>query len=256
MQDFVCFEGTFEARCKKLEELIKGNKTVFFGGAGVSTSSGIPDFRSSDGLYNQENDYPYAPEYMLSKEFFNHNPKMFYKFYRDKFDLRKYQPNDCHKKLAQMEKLGYLTGVITQNVDCLHQKAGSKEVAELHGTISQNYCLKCKSIYDIDFIFDNKESIPRCENCKSSNNFVRPNITLYQENLDNNVMNKAKEYLEGANLMIVGGTSLQVTPASYFVSDFEGEYLVIINKQETPYDIYANLIFREDINEVFKNLNF
>lgn len=260
------FEGTFYERCENLKELIVNNKTVFFGGAGVSTASGIPDFRSSDGLYNQKNEYTYKPEDILSKGFLNHNPKMFYKFYRDKFDLRKFEPNDCHKKLAEMEKLGYMTGIITQNVDCLHQKAGSKNVAEIHGTISDNYCLKCKSHYNINYIFENKDIIPRCSNCNSSNNFVRPKVTLYGERLDNDILNKAYEYLYGEivdgkrvnkpNLMIVGGTSLQVMPASSFVSDYYGKYLVIINREETPYDKYANIIFREDINEVFKNLKF
>lgn len=262
----IYFDGTLEERCEKLKELIINNKTVFFGGAGVSTASGIPDFRSSDGLYNQKNDYQYKPEDMLSKEFFNHNPKMFYKFYRDKFDLRNFEPNECHKKLAEMENLGYMTGIITQNVDCLHQKAGSKNVAEIHGTISDNYCLKCQNHYNVDFIFENPDAIPRCYVCDSGNNFVRPKVTLYGEQLDRFVLNQAYKYLHGEeidgkivnkpNLMIVGGTSLQVMPASSFVSEYSGDYLVIINREETPYDHYANIIFREDINKVFKKLNF
>ncbi len=257
------FQGTLEERVEKLKELIVENKTVFFGGAGVSTASGIPDFRSSDGLYNQENEFNVTPEYLLSKECLNHNPKMFYKFYRDKFDVRNYEPNEVHKKLAEMEKRGYLNGIITQNVDCLHQKAGSKNVAEIHGTISKNYCSICGAEYDGSYIFENDEPIPRCPSCKKPMGFIRPRVTLYGENLPTEETNKAYDYICGnhedilcANLMIVGGTSLTVSPANQYVSTYYGRYLVIINRDETPFDKYADIVFREDINEVFKLLQF
>lgn len=266
IEEPIQFQGTLDERCEKLKELITNNKTVFFGGAGVSTSSGIPDFRSSDGLYNQNNEYEYSPEYMLSSECFNHKPKIFYKFYRDKFDLRKYEPNDCHRKLAEMEKLEFMTGIITQNVDCLHKKAGSINVAEIHGTISDNYCIKCKNHYDIDYIFKNTDVIPRCIKCNGSNNFVRPKVTLYGEKLGNEMLQLADTYINGENvnkkrlnvpnLLIIGGTSLQVSPTNHFVSEYSGRYLVIINKEETSFDKYADIIFREDINEVFKKINF
>lgn len=260
----LCFQGTLEERVEKLKELIIENKTVFFGGAGVSTSSGIPDFRSSNGLYNQKNEFNVTPEYLLSKECLNHNPKMFYKFYRDKFDVRNYKPNEVHKKLAEMEDKGYLNGIITQNVDCLHQKAGSKKVAEIHGTISKNYCSICGTEYDEGYIFENEEVIPRCTSCKKQMGFIRPKVTLYGENLPIDETNKAYAYIAGdkeqeipnANLMIVGGTSLTVSPANQYVSTYYGRYLVIINRDETPFDKYADIVFREDINEVFKLLQF
>lgn len=258
------FQGTLEERVEKLKELIVENKTVFFGGAGVSTASGIPDFRSSDGLYNQKNEFNVQPEYLLSKECLNHNPKMFYKFYRDKFDVRSYEPNEVHKKLAEMEQRGYLNGIITQNVDCLHQKAGNKNVAEIHGTIAKNYCSICGTEYDENYIFENTETIPRCTFCKKQMGFIRPRVTLYGENLPQKEMNKAYFYITGnkeenipmANLMIVGGTSLLVSPANQFVSTYYGRYLVIMNREETSFDKYADIIFREDINEVFKLLKF
>lgn len=256
------FEVTLEERVEKLKELIVENRTVFFGGAGVSTASGIPDFRSADGLYNQKNEFNVTPEYLLSRECLNHNPKMFYKFYRDKFDVRNYEPNEVHKKLVEMEQRGYLSGIITQNVDCLHQKAGSKNVAEIHGTISKNYCSLCEAEYEEGYIFENTEVIPRCTSCKKPMGFIRPRVTLYGENLPTEEMNKAFEYVEGnkekniphANLMIVGGTSLKVSPANQFVSTYYGRYLVIMNREQTPFDLYADIVFREDINEVFKLL--
>ena len=252
------FVGTFEERCAKLVELIKENQTVFFGGAGVSTASGIPDFRSADGLYNKETNSEYKPEYMLSKSCFNHNPKIFYEFYKKSFDLRNFEPNECHKKLAEMEEKGLLLGIVTQNVDCLHQKAGSKNVVELHGTIAKNYCIRCNQEFDVNYIFDDKNAIVRCNKCKNHTSYVKPKIVLYEERLENESLKKANEYIfdEKTNLLIVGGTSLIVTPASTYVGDYNGRYLVIINRDETPYDKYADIIFREDINEVFKNLKF
>ena len=249
-------EGTFEERCLVLNKLIKENITTFFGGAGVSTASGIPDFRSSNGMYNTNYNTKYKPEYLLSKTCFNHSPKDFYAFYKNAFDLRKYEPNECHKKLAEMERLNYLNGIITQNVDGLHSKAGNKNIAEIHGTIYDNYCIKCGKHFDVNFIFDTEDLIPKCPHCNKTIGFVRPNIVLYEESLNKEKVNLAFDYLDNANLLIVGGTSLQVFPAASYVSEFKGQYLVIINRDETPYDKYANIIFREDINEVFKNLKF
>lgn len=258
------FEGTLEQRVEKLKELIINNATVFFGGAGVSTASGIPDFRSSNGLYSQEKVYGRKPEYLLSKSCFNHEPKLFYKYYRENFDVRNYEPNEVHKKLAEMEQRGYLNGIITQNVDCLHQKAGSKNVAEIHGTLSESFCIKCGETYDINYIFENKDEIPRCSKCGKGVGYVRPRITLYEEQLPVVETNKAYLYMNGseteninpANLLIVGGTSLLVSPANTYVTNYFGKYLVIMNREKTPYDQYADIIFREDINEVFKLLTF
>lgn len=254
MENFEQFEGNLDERCAKLSEMIREGRVTFFGGAGVSTASGIPDFRSSDGMYNAENKYPYNPEKMLSKSFFHHNPKLFFEFYRDKFDLRKFEPCECHKQLALMEEKGLMTGIITQNVDGLHEKAGSKNIANIHGTIYDNYCLKCGKHFDVNYIFDNTDVLPKCD-CGREYNIVRPKVTLYEENLDGNEWDKAMEYLN-AHTLIVAGTSLTVNPAASMVSSFYGTNLIIINRDTTPYDQWANIIFREDIDDVFKRLEF
>ena len=247
---------TYEERLSRLEKIVeKSNKIVFFGGAGVSTGSGIPDFRSKDGLYNKvdEEFAKYKPEYLLSKECFNHNPKVFYQFYKKKMDARNYEPNIVHKKLAQLESEGKMLGIVTQNIDMLHEKAGSKNIFKIHGTIGENYCIKCHKQYDINYIFDSTEAIPKCE-CGKSNCYVRPNVTLYGENLPKDAVNGALEILEQADCLIVAGTSLQVEPAASMISYFQGEYMIILNREPTSYDNYADLIFREDMNEVFSKL--
>lgn len=247
---------TYEEKIQRFKDIIKeSDKIVFFGGAGVSTGSGIPDFRSADGLYNKvdEEFKQFKPEYLLSKDCLNHNPKVFYNFYRKKMDARNYEPNIVHKKLAELENQEKMLGIVTQNIDMLHEKAGSKKVYKIHGTIGENHCIKCQKIYDINTIFESTEAIPHC-NCGKSNNFIRPNVTLYGESLPNEAVKGALEILKEANCLIVAGTSLQVEPAASMISYFEGKYIVILNREPTKYDEYADLIFREDMNEVFSFL--
>lgn len=215
----------------KLREYIEeSNNIVFFGGAGVSTESGIPDFRSKDGLYNQHDVQfdKYEPEYLLSRECLYNNPKVFYEFYRQKMDTRNIEPNITHKVLAKMEEMGKLKAIVTQNIDGLHQKAGSKNVFEIHGTTQRNYCSKCKKEYHSDFLFDTKETIPKCE-CGS---LIRPDVTLYGENLPNKAVNGAVEAISNADMLIIGGTSLQVYPAANYISYFSGRHLVVINREK------------------------
>ena len=226
---------------RKLKEIIDGSDNiVFFGGAGVSTESGIPDFRSTDGLYSQSYDYP--PEVILSRTFFDNNPAVFYRFYRDKMLFLSAQPNDAHKKLAQLEVAGRLTAVITQNIDNLHQKAGSKNVLELHGSVWRNYCMRCKKPYPVEAVLQ-AEGVPRCE----CGGIIRPDVVLYEEALDTGVMEAAVRAVSQADLLIVGGTSLVVWPAAGLIRDFSGDSLVLINKGETPYDDRADLLIRAPI---------
>ena len=244
-----------------LNEMVDASKKiVFFGGAGVSTDSGIPDFRSKDGLYNQHDVRfdMYQPEYLLSRDCLYNNPKVFYEFYRQKMDTRNILPNDTHKILAKLEEAGKLEAIITQNIDCLHQKAGSKKVYEIHGTTARNYCVKCGKEYPADYIFTNTDAIPRCTEIKANgkvcNSPIRPDVTLYGENLPSD-WDKANEVILDADMLIVGGTSLTVFPATYIVSYFHGRHLVIINRDETPYDQYASLVFHENISDVLKKIN-
>jgi NAD-dependent deacetylase len=244
---------SFENRLQQLQELVNNcNKIVFFGGAGVSTESGIPDFRSSDGLYNKKDIQfeKYEPEYLLSKQCLYHNPKVFFEFYRQKLDVRNIEPNITHKKLAQLEQKNKMLGVVTQNIDGLHQKAGSKLVYEVHGTTNVNYCVKCHNKYPADFIFNSEGAIPRCPDC---NQMVRPDVTLYGEQLPK-AFEESINIIQEADLLIVGGTSLTVHPASTLLSYFEGKHLVLINRDNTPYDNMVDLIFRESLGEVFENL--
>lgn len=218
-------------KIKKLKEYIKeSNNIVFFGGAGVSTESGIPDFRSKDGLYNQKdvNFEKFQPEYLLSKDCLFNNPKVFYSFYRQKMDTRNVNPNIAHYYLAELEKQGKLKAIVTQNIDGLHQKAGSKVVYEIHGTTQKNYCHKCKKEYPEDFIFNSNLDIPKCE-CRG---LIRPDVTLYGENLPKDAVEMAREAISNADMLIIAGTSLQVYPASDFVYDFRGKHLVIINREK------------------------
>ena len=233
---------------EKFKSMIKkSSNIVFFGGAGVSTESGIPDFRSKDGLYNQKYDYP--PEEILSHTFFMNNTKEFYKFYKDKMNSLKFEPNITHIKLAELEKQGKLKAIVTQNIDGLHQKAGSKNVFELHGSILRNYCMKCNTFYGAESIFENDEEVPKCTKC---NSIIKPDVVLYEEMLDDNVINGTINVIRNADLLIVGGTSLTVYPASGLLRYYRGNKLVLINKDATFMDSMANLVINKPLGEVFK----
>lgn len=231
-----------------LQEIIDGSDNiVFFGGAGVSTESGIPDFRSVDGLYNQKYDYP--PETILSHTFFMNKTEEFYKFYRDKLIVHGVQPNKAHIALADLEKKGKLKAVITQNIDGLHQMAGSKNVIELHGSTLRNFCMDCGKSYDVNYI-DNSNGVPRCE----CGGIIKPDVVLYEEMLDDNAITKAVKFISEADVLIIGGTSLNVYPAAGFINYFKGSRLVIINKASTPADKQADLVINEPIGEVLGSL--
>lgn len=231
------------------KELVEDSKKiVFFGGAGVSTESGIPDFRSVDGLYNQK--YKYPPEVILSHDFFMRNTSEFFEFYRDKMLFLDAEPNKAHFGLAKLEKEGRLNAVITQNIDGLHQKAGSLNVFELHGSVHRNYCMKCNKFYDVEFIL-NASDVPRCE-CGA---IVKPDVVLYQEGLDNNVVQNAISHIIDADMLIIGGTSLGVYPAAGLIDYYRGNKLVLINRDVTSKDVRARLVIREKIGEVFSKLN-
>ena len=217
---------------------------VFFGGAGVSTASGIPDFRSVDGLYRQKYEYP--PETVLSHSFFLRNTEYFYRFYRDKMLYLDAQPNAAHLKLAQLERAGKLSAVITQNIDGLHQAAGSKNVYELHGSVHRNYCMKCHSFYDLNFILASK-GIPTCPECGGK---VKPDVVLYEESLDNTVISNAVSAIAQADTLIIGGTSLVVYPAAGLIDYFNGRNLVLINKSTTSADSRADLVIYDDIGSI------
>ncbi len=225
----------------------RARRIVFFGGAGVSTESGIPDFRSTDGLYHQTYDYP--PEVILSRTFFDNNPAAFYRFYRDKMLALSARPNAAHLKLAQLEKAGRLTAVVTQNIDNLHQKAGSQNVLELHGSVWRNYCMRCKKPYDVEHVLQ-CEGVPRCD----CGGIIKPDVVLYEEALDARVMEAAVRAISQADLLIVGGTSLVVWPAAGLVRYFEGEHLVLINKGETTYDEKADLLIRAPIGRTLERI--
>ncbi len=225
----------------------KSRRIVFFGGAGVSTESGIPDFRSKDGLYNQKYDYP--PEEILSHGFFVNRTEEFYKFYRDKLNSLKYEPNITHFKLAELEKKGKLSAVVTQNIDGLHQKAGSRKVYELHGSVLRNYCVKCGKFHDAAAVFGS-EGVPHCE----CGGVIKPDVVLYNEPLDEKVVRGAIKAISNADLLIIGGTSLTVYPASSYISYFGGGEIVLINKSSTPYDNTADLVINQGLGEVFSKI--
>ncbi len=238
----------FYVKCDNLASMIKeSKKAVFFGGAGVSTESGIPDFRSRDGLYNQK--YKYPPEQILGSTFFHRNPSEFYRFYRDKLDINGVLPNVTHKFLCELEKRGKLIGVITQNIDGLHQAAGSRAVMELHGSLLRNYCIRCKKKYGIEAV-RNSEDVPKC----TCGGIIRPDIVLYEEGLDDEIVENSLEMITGADLMIIAGTSLNVYPAAGLIRYFRGKYTVLINRDPTPYDSYADLVINENMGEVFSYL--
>ncbi len=227
----------------KLEKWIKeSDNIVFFGGAGVSTESGIPDFRSVDGLYNQKYDYP--PETILSHSFFMRNTEEFYRFYRDKMLYKDAKPNKAHYALAELEKQGKCKAVITQNIDGLHQAAGSKEVLELHGTVKKNYCMKCHKFYGEEYIM-NTSGVPKC----GCGGIIKPYVVLYEESLDNDVIEKAVDYIRHADVLIIAGTSLTVYPAAGLIDYYRGNKLVLINKSVTPKDNIADLVIHEPVGK-------
>lgn len=228
-----------------LSDWIKeSNHIVFFGGAGVSTESGIPDFRSKDGLYHLK--YDVSPEEILSHHYFLKHPHEFYRFYRDKLDSRNCKPNITHEVLVMLEKLHKLDGIVTQNIDGLHERAGSKNVYNLHGSIYQNHCIDCGKSYDINQVFDGKD-IPTC----SCGGIIKPDVVLYEEPLDEDVIDQSIHMIEHADMLIVAGTSLKVYPANSFVRYFRGKYLVIINKETTPLDEKADLVIHEGLGHTF-----
>ena len=238
-----------EKEIEKLQELIDGyDNIVFFGGAGVSTESGIPDFRSVDGLYHQQYDYP--PETILSHTFYRRNPEEFYRFYKNKMLFLDAKPNMAHKKLAQWEAEGKLKAVITQNIDGLHQKAGSKHVLELHGSVLRNYCEDCGAFYDVDYI-KKAEGVPHCEKCGG---MIKPDVVLYEEGLNEDTVQKAIRAISNADLLIIGGTSLVVYPAAGLINYFRGKHLVLVNKSATDRDSEADLLLSASIGEVFGQL--
>lgn len=235
-----------------LKSVIKeSNNVVFFGGAGVSTESNIPDFRSNTGLYKTKNDYSYPPEVMLSHTFFVEHTEDFFEFYRKNMIFKDAKPNPAHLALAELEKQGKLKAVITQNIDGLHQMAGSKNVMELHGSIHRNYCMRCGAFYDLDYILESKSIIPKCSKCGGT---VKPDVVLYEEMLDMDVMNRAVSYISNADVFIVGGTSLVVYPAANLVTYYRGKKLILINKSSTPYDYAANMVIHDSIGRVLSDV--
>lgn len=221
----------------------EGERIVFFGGAGVSTESGIPDFRSVDGLYHQKYDYP--PEEILSRTFFDRNPEEFYRFYRDKMLCLTAKPNPAHEKLAELEQAGKLRSVVTQNIDGLHTFAGSKRVWELHGSVHRNRCMRCGQSYGVERIVEST-GVPRC----TCGGIIKPDVVLYEEGLDSYVMEQALRDIQQADVLIIGGTSLAVYPAAGLVRYYGGKRLVLLNKSPTPYDRHADLVIRDPIGQV------
>ena len=236
--------STFEELQRVIDE---SEKIVFFGGAGVSTESGIPDFRSVDGLYNQKYDYP--PEEILSHTFFEHNTEEFYRFYKDKMLCLDKKPNKAHYKLAQLEQVGKLTAVVTQNIDGLHQAAGSKNVYELHGSVLRNYCRKCGKFHSAEYM---KQSVgvPKCE----CGGVIKPDVVLYEEGLDDKTVSDALTAIQNCDTIIIAGTSLTVYPAAGFVRYFRGNNIVLINRDETSFDNSANLVFHEKVGELLDKI--
>lgn len=237
-----------KAEIEKLQQIIDTHDNiVFFGGAGVSTESGIPDFRSQDGLYNQKYDYP--PETILSHTFFLRKPEEFYRFYQDKMLCDTALPNAAHKKLAELEAAGKLKAVVTQNIDNLHQMAGSRKVLELHGSVYRNYCMRCGKSYDFAYM-KNAKGVPHC----SCGGTIKPDVVLYEEGLDNATIRESVRVISEAQVLIIGGTSLAVYPAASLIDYFQGEYLVVINKSPTPRDRYADLLIQDPIGAVFSQI--
>ena len=235
-------------KLEKLKQWIdESSRIVFFGGAGVSTESGIPDFRSVDGLYNQKFEYP--PETIISRSFYERDPAYFFRFYREKMLPLDFEPNVTHKVLARWEQEGKLSAVVTQNIDGLHQKAGSKAVYELHGSVLRNYCTRCRKFHTAEFV-KNAPGVPRCD----CGGIVKPDVVLYEENLDQDTIEKSVMAIGNADLLIVAGTSLTVYPAAGLINYYRGRRLVLINRDETAYDRYADLVFHESLGNIFSQL--
>ena len=235
-------------KLETLKQWVKeSRRIVFFGGAGVSTESGIQDFRSVDGLYSQK--FAYPPEQIISHSFYLHNPSYFFHFYREKMLPLGFEPNITHQKLAQWEKEGKLLGIVTQNIDGLHQKAGSKKVYELHGSVLRNYCVKCGKFHSAEFVKEHPD-VPRCD----CGGIVKPDVVLYEESLDGGTLEGAIRAIQNADLLIVAGTSLTVYPAAGLVNYYRGSRMVLINRDATPYDNQADLVFHESLGEIFTEL--
>jgi NAD-dependent deacetylase len=237
---------------ENIDTLVKwikeSKKTVFFGGAGVSTESGLKDFRSKDGLYNMKYDYP--PEEILSHHFFVENPEEFYKFYKDKLNSLNYEPNITHKVLKKLEDKNLLSSIITQNIDGFDTSAGSSSVIELHGTVLKNHCMKCHKFYDAEYVFSS-EGIP---SCTEDNEIIKPDVVLYEEPLNDQATSTAIKEIATADLLIIGGTSLNVYPAAGFINYFNGKHIVLINKDITPYDHICDLVINDSIGKVFSEI--
>ena len=242
------YDEKLGSKIEEFKEIINNNSNiVFLGGAGVSTESGIPDFRSKDGLYNQK--YKFPPEEILSHTFFMNNTEEFYKFYKDKMNSLKYMPNITHKKLAELENKGKLKAVVTQNIDGLHQKAGSKKVYELHGSVLRNNCMNCKKSFSAEYVFNSK-GIPKCD----CGGIIKPDVVLYEESLDDTVVENSIKAIKEAEVLIIGGTSLTVYPASSLIYYFKGNRLVLINRDKTDMDNVADLVINDSLGNVFKNI--
>jgi NAD-dependent deacetylase len=235
------------ADCSLKDIILSCSSIVFFGGAGTSTESAIPDFRSETGLYNGKDGYSYPPEVMLSHSFFMKHTEEFFRYYKSKMIYRDALPNPAHLALAELERRGVVKAVITQNIDGLHQKAGSRNVLELHGSVHRNFCMDCGEGHDLDYVANCSETVPRCRKCSS---IVKPDVVLYEEALDMDIISKAVSYISKAEVLVVGGTSLAVQPAAGLIDHYKGNKMVLINKSETPYDYRADLIIRDSIGKV------
>ena len=247
------YHKNMEDKIKTLQQMIdESTSIVFFGGAGVSTESGIPDFRSVDGLYHQKWDYP--PEEILSAHFFAEKPAEFYRFYREKLIVKGIKPNAAHLKLAELEKIGNLKAIVTQNIDGLHQEAGSKCVYELHGSTLRNFCTHCKEAYSIDFIAESEKAADKIPHCKKCGAIVKPDVVLYEEGLDNDVIEGAINAIASADMLIIGGTSLTVYPAAGLIRYFRGKNLVLLNRDPTPTDSIAQLVIHDSIGKVLSQI--
>lgn len=239
---------TTDSKIKQLISWIKeSEQIVFFGGAGISTESGIPDFRSAAGIYQQEKESPYSPEEILSRPFFDQHPEVFYDFYKTKMIHTQATPNPAHCFLAWLEEQGKLSSVITQNIDGLHQMAGSKQVLELHGSIHRNYCMDCRRFYSLQEVMDYREPVPLCKSCGG---IVKPDVVLYGENLDSGVIENTVMAIREADMLIIGGTSLTVQPAAHLITYFRGNRTVLLNASSTAYDSRADLLITEPIGQV------
>lgn len=241
---------TSEDEIREFQEIVsKSDNIVFFGGAGVSTESGIPDFRSVDGLYNQQYDYP--PEAIISHSFYRAKPEEFFRFYKNKMLFPNAVPNTAHLKLARLEGMGKVKAVITQNIDGLHQAAGSRAVLELHGSVLCNHCEGCNTPYELKYVVE-AQGVPRCKKCGG---IVKPDVVLYEESLDSQTLEDAVAFIRSADVLIIGGTSLAVYPAASLIDYFRGNKLIVINKSATPRDREADLCLQAPIGEVFGALN-